>query len=404
MKQKAKHLVSRLHPRHVNNLLRTFLKDETISGKLILVAAILALLIVNLPLGSTYENFWQTQFSLQFNGWTLSNDLRHWVNDALMAIFFLVVGLEIKRELVEGELSTFRSAALPIGAALGGMLVPSLIYFSINPSGEAAKGWGVPIATDIAFAVGALALLGSRISSSLKVFLLTLAIADDIGAIVVITVFYAASVNLIWLAVAAVIFLIMMLTNKYEASNMGLFIVLGFGLWLAIQSAGIHGSIAGAIVGFLAPLTPGKTQESSIAERLERACLPVATLIIVPLFVFANAGLKFSSSITEGPGSMGVVLGVVAGLVVGKVTGVLAATWLLVKLKIAYLPKGVRWPDIGGIGLLAGIGFTVSIFIAELAFSPNFQLTEAAKLGIMIGSIVSACLGILVLRKSRARA
>lgn len=395
MIDKTKRLIKKIHPTKIVDTFPKFLKDEAASGKLILGATILALLAINSPLRDVYEEFWHNQFSIGLATWSLSLDLRHWINEGLMAIFFLVVGLEIRRELVHGELREVKQAALPVAAAVGGMIIPALIYLAINHDPAVIQGWGIPIATDIAFAVAVLALLGPRVPKSLKIFLLTLAIADDIGAIFVIALFYAEIINFWFLALSALIILGLWLARKKLATSMSLFLIAGAALWLTTHLSGIHASIVGAVLGLIAPIS--KSTLRSIASRLEGFFLPISTYAVLPLFAFANAGVVLSMDAFNDSSSARVILGVILGLAAGKMIGIVGASWLLVRLGKGQLPTGTRWPHIIGVGLIAGIGFTVSIFITELAFRDNLQLIESAKIGIFIASIISAILGSLVL-------
>lgn len=386
----------------ITYIFRVFLKDEAISGKLILGATILALAVVNSPFRNTYENFWNLELSLGLGSWSLSHNLRHWVNEGLMAFFFLVVGLEIKRELVRGELNDIRAAALPIGAAIGGMIVPAALYLIVNDDPAAMRGWGIPIATDIAFAVGILMLLGRRVPLSLKLFLLTLAIVDDIGAIFVIALFYAEIIHFGFLAAAAALVILMLCLHKRLLNHLLIFLSLGAVLWVFTHLSGIHASIVGAVLGLIAPI--GKNSSHvTVAQKLERLFLPVSTFIALPIFAFANAGIVFSSAAFSSQLATPVMQGIILGLVAGKVLGILLATFLLVRLGVAKLPKEMRWPHIFGVGLIAGIGFTVSIFITELAFAGNQQLIETAKLSIFVASIMSAALGSTVLFITRPK-
>lgn len=399
MKEKAKNLVVLLHPRRVATLFDTFLRDETIGGKLILVAALLSLIVVNSPLGDAFNHFWHLPFSIGLGSWSLSLDLRHWVNEGLMAFFFLVVGLEIKRELVKGELKDIKSAILPIGAAVGGMLVPALIYMVFNLNSGAIHGWGIPIATDIAFAVAVLSLLSRRVPVSLKIFLLTLAIADDIGAIFVIALFYAEIINYWYLAVSFLLAISIFLFRKQLSYRLLLVSLLGILLWVTTHLSGIHASIVGAVMGLLAPVGLSKG-EVGVSEKVEKFFLPITTFFVLPVFAFANTGFPISASALTT--NQSVLWGVFFGLVIGKVVGIALASWLLVKLKAAQLPRALAWRHVIGIGFIAGIGFTVSIFITELAFSDNQTFINTAKMGIFIGSAASALLGYITLRLTKS--
>lgn len=393
---KTRQAIRRFHPKNVIEAFPVFLKDEAISGKLILVATLLALVAINTPLRHTYEALWTNRLSVGLGSWNLSLDLRHWVNEGLMAIFFLVVGLEIKRELVHGQFQDLRKAILPVVAAIGGMVVPALLYLMITRGSDAARGWGIPIATDIAFAVSVLLLLGQHVPKSLKLFLLTLAIADDIGAITVIALFYASAINYWFLATSLAIILSFWWLRRILANKPAIFVLLSIVLWLTMHASGIHASIVGAIVGLLAP-TGQRPSSESIARKIEDFFLPISTFIVLPLFAFANAGVVLSTRIFSNSTEVSVVTSVVAGLAVGKMVGIVGASWLMTRFGKASLPAGTTWRHIIGVGFIAGIGFTVSIFITELAFVSDLQLIETAKIGIFIGSIISALLGSIIL-------
>lgn len=399
MEKKLKSLAGTLHPKRVVSFLETFLEDESIGGKLILVAALLSLVVVNSPLSNQFDAFWHLPLSVGIGSWSLSLDLRHWVNEGLMAFFFLVVGLEIKRELVKGELKDRKTAVLPIGAAVGGMVLPALIYLAFNWNIEqAVQGWGIPIATDIAFAVAVLSLLGNRVPLSLKIFLLTLAIADDIGAIFVIALFYAEIINYWYLAASALLIVGIFLFRQRLTNRV--FIVSGLGiiLWVTTHLSGIHASIVGAAMGFLAPVSKAPSSVG-LSEKVERSLLPITTLFVLPLFAFANAGFTLSADALTT--NQTILWGIVLGLIGGKVVGITLASWLLVKLNLAQLPKDIAWRHVIGIAFIAGIGFTVSIFITELAFDDNQALINTAKIGIFIASALSAVLGYTLLRFAR---
>lgn len=399
MYEKTKHAVKKLHPKKVVDTFPEFLRDEAISGKLILAATIAALIIVNSSLQQVFESFWHNDLSIGLGNWSLSMDLRHWINEGLMALFFLVVGLEIKRELVHGELRDVTQAALPIAAAVGGMIVPALLYFGINNGPEVVQGWGIPIATDIAFAVAVLSLLSRRVPKSLKLFLLTLAIADDIGAIFIIALFYAEIINYFFLAVSAAILALLFMFRKRLADHIALFLVVGILLWFTTHLSGIHASIVGAAIGLIAPVAL-RPSGLSIAKRLEDFFLPISTFIVLPVFALANAGVVLSAQPFENATSLSVMAGIILGLTLGKMVGITAASWLMVRLGHASLPTGTNWRHIIGVGFIAGIGFTVSIFVTELAFRTNTQLIESAKIGIFIASILSAVLGTVVLLRA----
>jgi NhaA family Na+:H+ antiporter len=400
MKEKVQNLVIKLHPKRVASLFDTFLKDESIGGKLILVAAVLSLIVVNSPLADAFDYFWHLPLVIGLGDWKLSLDLRHWVNEGLMAFFFLVVGLEIKRELVKGELKDIKTAILPIGAAIGGMIVPALIYLAFNLDSGAIQGWGIPIATDIAFAVAVLSLLSKRVPVSLKIFLLTLAIADDIGAIFVIALFYADIINYWYLAASFLLLIGIFAFRKHLIYRLAVVSILGVILWITTHLSGIHASIVGAALGLLAPI-PVSNDKVGVSEKVEKLILPVTTFFILPVFAFANAGFPVSANALST--NQSVLWGIFCGLVIGKVAGITLASLLLVKLRIAHLPSGASWRHIVGIGFIAGIGFTVSIFITELAFSDNESFIITAKMSIFIASAVSALLGYAILRSVKPK-
>lgn len=373
------------------------MRDEAISGKLILIATAVALLVVNTALRSLYEGFWQTNLQIGIGDWTLSKDLRHWVNEGLMAVFFLVVGLELKRELVRGELRKINTAILPFAAAVGGMVVPALIYISLNLGSDSYSGWAIPMATDIAFAIGILAFIGKGIPASVRLFLLTLAIVDDIGAVIIIAVFYNTDIHVGMLLLAIGIAVALLLLQQLKLLKMSLFIGAGFLFWLAVNASGVHASIAGALLGLLAPVAASENSNQSITERLERFTIPVSTLFVVPLFAFANTGIVLSLNSFQNERALPIAGGIIIGLVVGKVLGIVGASWLMVKLRLAHLPPRASWNHIIGVGLLAGIGFTVSIFVTELAFTGQ-DYTDISKISIFAASFISGSLGLWVLK------
>jgi len=410
-------------------VLRQFLETEAAGGIVLLVAAVVALVWANSPWSGSYEALWHTDLSVGLGRFVVGDDLRHWVNDGLMALFFFVVGLEIKRELVHGDLRDPRVAAIPAIAAVGGMAVPALLFLVVTAGGGAAKGWGIPMATDIAFAIGVVALLGSRVPASLKLFLLTFAIVDDIGAIVVIAVFYATDVQPVFLATAAGIVVVMLALRRVGVVWTAPYVVLGVGVWLATQASGVHATIAGVALGLLAPaqpLTPAAVSREwardlsdepgpaeldamnrlarttvSPAERLLHLLHPWTSFAVVPLFALANAGVVMKADSFDAPATVGATAGVVLGLVVGKLVGITAATWLAVRSGLGRLPEGATWAMVVGIAAIGGIGFTVSLFIAELAYEPG-AIQDAAKLGVLGASTVAALLGaVLLLRACR---
>jgi NhaA family Na+:H+ antiporter len=366
--------------------LREFLATESSGGIVLLASTIAALLWANL-FGGSYDSFWSTRLDIGF----IAEDVRHWVNDALMALFFFVVGLEIKRELVSGELKDPRKAMLPAVAAAGGMIGPALIYLAFNAGGAGQGGWGIPMATDIAFAVGVLALFGDRVSSGLKVFLLTLAIADDIGAIVVIAFFYSSSLDLGWLLVAVVWLAGIVVLLRWHVRWIPLYVVMGIAVWFATFESGVHATIAGVALGLLTP-----ARDSGVAERFQHALHPWSSFVVIPIFALANAGLVLTGDAFGNALTSPVALGVAVGLVMGKIVGISLAALAATSLGVARLPEGVSWRHIVGAAAVAGIGFTVSLFIADLAFS-DAGLAAEAKIGILAASIVAGVTGALIL-------
>jgi len=408
-------------------VVRQFLDTEASGGVVLLAAAMVALVWANSPWSASYRTLWSTELTLGLGRYVLVEDLQHWVNDALMAVFFLVVGLEIKRELVHGDLRDRRAAAMPTIAAAGGMVVPALLYLLVTAGSGASRGWGIPMATDIAFAVGVMALLGPRVPASLKLFLLTLAIVDDIGAIVVIAVFYAGEIQPEFLLTAAALIGAMLGLRRAGVVWLAPYVVLGSGVWLATQASGVHATIAGVVLGLLAPaqrLIPGAVARHwagdladepgpaeldamtrlarsavSPAERLEHLLHPWTSFLIVPLFALANAGVELGGDSFAGPGAARATVGVVLGLVAGKTLGITAAAWLAVRTGLGRLPEGATWPMVAGVAALGGIGFTVALFIAELAFAPG-PLQDAAKIGVLSASALAAALGATMLRRA----
>lgn len=418
-----------------------FAGRETAGGMLLLVCTIAALIWANSPWANAYIGLWHIPFTVGIGGFTLSHDLHFWVNDGLMAIFFFVVGLEIKRELLAGELASPRQAALPLVAAFGGVAVPALLYFWINAGGPGAGGWGIPMATDIAFALGVMALLGSRIPPGLKIFLTALAIVDDIAAVLVIALFYTAHIDWGPLAGAACCLLLALGANRLGVRRPLPYALIGAVLWVTMMQSGVHATIAGVLLAFMIPSRNVINQRSFLEEgravlehfenasrtepfdiladieqqtaiealedacekmqpplhRLEHALHPWVTFGIMPLFALANAGVSVSGDFTTLV-VQPVTLGVLVGLLLGKPLGVTLAAWIAVRLGFASLPVNVSWKHIHGAGWLAGIGFTMSIFMAGLSFTDETQLT-AAKLGILLASLCAGLIGsILLLR------
>ncbi|HED16462.1 MAG TPA: Na+/H+ antiporter NhaA [Gammaproteobacteria bacterium] len=415
-----------------------FIHRQTTSGMLLIGAAVLALILANGPLAEAYEHIIETLVSINFGSWKLELTLHHWINDGLMAFFFFVVGLELKRELLVGELAQLRHAALPIAAAIGGMVVPALFYFAVNPSGDAAIGWGIPMATDIAFAIGVLALLASRVPKALITFLVALAIVDDIGAVTVIAIFYTDSIALVPLAAAGALFALLMAFNLSGIRKTLPYFIIAVFLWYALKQSGVHATLAGILGALSIPATPkydperfrqhvkelmrrfktnhlpGKsimtndklravvqTLKNGVQgveaplQRLEHVWhMPVAYLVI-PVFALANAGIPLDIASMGETLSHPVTVGVSLGLVLGKFIGITGISWLMLKLDLAVLPKDTRFTQIAGVSLLAGIGFTMSIFVAELGFSGNAELLLMAKTGILAASLLAGISGFI---------
>jgi len=416
--------------------LEVFLATETRSGALLMLATVAALVTANSPWAGTYFAMWDTPLTVGLGEATLAMPLLAWINDLLMAAFFLVVGLEVKRELLIGELNSPRKAALPFVAALGGMVGPAVLYVAIAGR-EAPSGWGIPMATDIAFAIGVARLLGARVPAALLVFLTAFAIADDLGAVLVIALFYGHHVA--WHAVAAVVALVVFLLamNRGGVRLASAYVLVGLPLWLAVHYSGVHATIAGVLVGLCVPSGSRATRESALAdadaviesvrgggdpndgalqaieshvdraqsplENLEHGLHPYVAYAILPLFAFANAGIAL--------GGIGgdalfdpITLGIAVGLLVGKPAGVVSASWLAIRAGVAELPRGVSWRHMFGAGALGGIGFTMSLFVAALAFPGSEAQHVAAKLGILMGSGIAAGVGLAILAGARADA
>lgn len=367
----------------------------------LLLATLLALLWANSPWASGYLRLWQTELSIGLGNYHLTETLRHWINDGLMAIFFLLIGLEIKRELVTGELASPRRAALPLVAALGGAIVPALIYLAFNVGGSGAAGWGIPMATDPAFALGMLALLGRRIPLALRVFLTALAIVDDVVAVLVIAVVYAGGLSWPHLRIGAAILVGLVLAGRLGFHITLVYVVLGLGLWLVFLESGVHTSIAGVLLALTLPvrtaLGASGGVEGSLLARWEHGLAPWVAFGIVPIFALANAGVALGedvlTTLTEP-----VALGVLIGLVLGKQLGIVLATWLAIRLRLAVLPGTVTWRHLYGASWLAGIGFTTSLFIAGLAFGDGTLLGQA-KIGILVAALVAGGGGWVTLRR-----
>jgi Na+:H+ antiporter, NhaA family len=417
-----------------------FISDTTTSGIVLFAAAVVALCVANSPWAEAYHNIWQHKLSIGYDEYVISKDLHHWINDGLMAVFFFVIGLELKREIMAGELSSLKDALLPLMAGLGGMAVPALIYLWFNGSGPQQDGWGIPMATDIAFALGILYMLGDRVPKPLKIFLTALAIADDIGAVLVIAFFYTSDVSLLSLGIGVAFLAILVGGNLLGVRSPLFYGIIGIGgLWLAFLTSGIHATVAGVLAALTIPggvkiknqifakelrrlareFEDAKTIEYSLVseeqldileeiryyskaaltplQRLENALYPLVAFIIMPVFALANAGITFSGSFFENVGS-NVTLGIIAGLVAGKLVGIAGISRIVVALKLARLPEGVGWRHILGAAMLAAVGFTMSLFITELAFNDP-ELILQAKFGVLIASSIGGTAGYFLLRK-----
>lgn len=406
-----------------------FLHVEAASGIVLLLCAVAALVLANSPVAKEFLAFWKTPVGLTLGEFELVHPLKHWINDALMAVFFFVIGLEVKREIVMGELREFRRAALPVAAAVGGMAVPAGLYLALQFSQPGEHGWGIPMATDIAFVVGCMAVLGRRVPSSLRAVLLSIAIVDDIGAILVIALGYTETIHWWWLALGIAGIAVVAFLQRLGVRSITMYVLIGGLIWLGFHESGIHATIAGVVLGLMTPARPylesgfggqliGRASELlhgpwhdqphrpsevrkvrrvvretiSPLEYLIHVLHPWVAFVIMPVFALANAGVPIAAADVVSP----VAVAVVAGLAIGKPVGILLASWLAVQTRLATLPESISWRHLVGGGLLAGIGFTMALFIAGLAFS-DADLLRAAKVGVLAGSLVSAVIGMAVL-------
>lgn len=381
--------------------LRRFYRHDAAPGVLLMLAALLALFIANSPMSADYYEGLEKTFSILLDGQGLSKPLILWINDGLMAVFFFLIGLELKREILEGKLKNPRDVMLPGVAAIGGMVVPALIYLVFNfGNPQTASGWAIPAATDIAFAVGVLALVGRRAPTSLKIFLLTLAILDDLGAIIIIALFYTKELHLAYMGMALLPLAGLLILARAGAHRIAPFVLLGIVLWVLVLKSGVHATLAGVVTAFFIPLKDryGKSPLHSV----EHALTPYVSFLIVPIFAFANAGVQLEG-LSIGDLFAPLPLGIAAGLIVGKQLGVFGATWLMVRAGWANLPHGAGWAHIYGIACLAGIGFTMSLFIGGLSFD-DITLMNAVRLGVLVASTISAVIGFAVLWMASASA
>lgn len=373
----------------LSSALVEFFAAETSGAVALLVATVAALAIANSPLHAAFDALAHARMGFSAGWFESPQTLKHWIDDALMVIFFFVVGLEIKRELVEGELSSRRSALLPVVAAAGGMLAPAAIYLMLNAEGVSARGWGIPMATDIAFALGALALLGDRVPQGLRVFLVALAIVDDIGAIVVIALFYSAKIVVPALVLAFALLALLVVLNRFDVRSPVPYLVVGFGVWAAMLVSGVHSTIAGVLVAFTIPVDSG----AGPLRRLESTLHPFSTFVVLPLFALVNAGVRVVGGGVFDALAQPVALGVVLGLVLGKPLGIAGASWIAIRTGVCELPQSAGWRHMVGAGMLGGIGFTMSLFVANLAFRGSSHGLTDAKLAILTASVLAAAIG-----------
>ena len=391
----------RHHVRRIRRLAGEFIALESSSGLLLIGAAAIALAWANSPLQDSYASFLHQSLAIPALGIDL--DVHGWVNDALMALFFLVVGLEIKREVVEGELRDRRTATLPVAAAIGGMVVPALIYIVITAGSDASNGWGIPMATDIAFAVGVVALLGPRVPASLKLFLLSLAVVDDLGAIAVIAIVYTSSIAIGWLLGAVGAALMLVVFRLLGVRIVTPYLLVGVVVWYCMLRSGVHATVAGVLVGFLLPLAPVRPGDPSMSHLVERRLLPWSAYVVVPLFALCNAGVVLGGDALREAFGSSLTWGVIVGLVGGKTIGVLLGAAIAILLGLAVRPRGATNIHLTGIAMSAGIGFTVSLFVSGLAFDDP-MLVDQARIGILFASLVAAIGALLLLRTAASRA
>ena len=384
-------------------LIQRFLKLESAGGILLLFSAAVAMLLANSPLSSQYNDFLNLPVSLQIGSFSINKTLIHWINDGFMAVFFVLVGMEVKKELFEGALSSYQQAIFPAIAAVGGMIVPALVYWFIAKQDPSlANGWAIPMATDIAFALGIMALLSKQVPLPLKIFFLALAIIDDLGAIVVIALFFSHELSVQALIFSGISILTLVLLNRFRVSALCAYMVIGAILWASVLKSGVHATLAGVIIGFCIPLK-GKKGERPLHD-FEHILAPWSSFVILPLFAFANAGVSFDGidvSMISSP----LLLAIACGLIIGKPVGVFGFSYISVKLGLAKLPDGIKFKQIFAVAVLCGIGFTMSMFLASLAFNADAgeSVNTLSRLGILLGSTVSATLGYLFLKQTTKR-
>ncbi|REL35229.1 Na+/H+ antiporter NhaA [Thalassotalea euphylliae] len=383
--------------------IKKFLQLEAAAGLILLFATLLALLVANSALSVYYEMLIQIPAGIHIGGLAINKPILLWVNDGLMAAFFFLVGLELKRELLEGHLSEPKNTLLPIFGAIGGMVIPALIYLALNYHDEVNRiGWAIPAATDIAFALGILMLLGKQVPAALKIFLVTLAIIDDIGAIVIIAVFYTQQIETVPLFISAICLVILTLLNKKGVSDIPAYILIGGILWVAVLKSGVHATLAGVLLAFFIPMRDSKNPDHSPVKQLESSLHSSVAFVILPLFAFANAGIDFRELTSEAI-THPITLGIALGLVIGKPLGIMSMCFVAIKLGIARLPTGIGWYHIFGVSVLCGIGFTMSLFIGSLAFeTTGSNIIVDERLGILLASFISAILGFMILKNASA--
>jgi NhaA family Na+:H+ antiporter len=386
----------------LTKLFREFFESEKTGGLILVFCTVMSILIANSGLGEGWLHFWHAHLDLSFGAVPLDYSVEHWVNDGLMAVFFLLVGLEIEREIYIGELADFRNALLPILAAAGGMLIPAGFHFFFNHGRPEQAGFGIPMATDIAFALGVLSLLGNKVPASVKIFLTALAIIDDLGAILVIAIFYTKGLALAWLGGASAILLLLLTFNKLKINKLVFYILPGILLWYCMLRSGIHATLSGVMLAFVIPFRKGVDESANPSYRLQHFLHKPVAFGILPLFALANTGILFLTGWPQGLLS-GNSLGILIGLVLGKPVGILLCCWLAMRAGWCRMPEGMNWSHLLGTGLLAGIGFTMSIFITNLAFSDADHI-QSSKIAILFASLLASCLGFVSLsRGSGAR-
>jgi len=378
-------------------IFKKFFHSGKIGGLLLLICVVISLWIANSAEKQNFIDFLAQNIGIHLGSFHLTYSISAWVNDGLMAIFFLLVGLEIKRELIEGELSSLQKASLPVLAAIGGMIIPALIYFFFNKGEETASGWGIPMATDIAFALAIIALLGKSVPASLKIFLAALAIADDLGAILVIAIFYTAQIHWDYLLMAGGVFAFLLALNYFKITSLWFYLIPGLFLWYFVHHSGIHATIAGVLLAFTIPTND--TIIESPLEKLEHFLTTPVNFLIMPIFALANTNITFQKEMVNGLISP-LGFGIICGLFLGKTIGVTLFSWFAVKIKLAKLPSGANWKHVAGVGMLAGIGFTMSIFISLLSFTNMDHIIEA-KFAILCASIISGLFGFIYLKSIR---